>query len=182
MDESREKIIQDMLNQLNNEDWVIRCNAAKILGNIDAEEAIEELLEKLKRENNRDVRRKIVQALGEIDLKIAVPILIGIMKNDGSMMVRYTAARALGRMGAKEAIPDIKERVTKETNFDSIFWFHIALARLEDDEKGQGIQTLRIMKKKGLLGEKHEKMFSNLLKDLAKKKKMMKKQKKKNEK
>ncbi|NHJ86064.1 MAG: HEAT repeat domain-containing protein [Asgard group archaeon] len=179
MDESREKIIQDLLDQLNNDDWVIRCNAAKILGNIDAEEAIEEILEKLKRENNRDVRKKIVQALGEIDLKVAVPILVGIMKNDGSMMVRYTAARALSRMGAIEAIPEIKERVTKETNFDSIFWFHIALARLEDDEKGQGIQTLKNMKKKGLLGEKHEKIFANLVKELAKRKKMLKKQKKK---
>ncbi|MBN1330708.1 MAG: HEAT repeat domain-containing protein [Candidatus Heimdallarchaeota archaeon] len=180
MDESRRIIIQDMLNQLNSDDWVIRCNAAKILGNIDAEEAIEEILEKLKRENNRDVRKKIVQAIGEIDLKVAVPLLVTVMKNDGSMMVRYTAARALGRMGAKEAIPDIKERVAKETNFDSIFWFHIALTRLEDDDKGQGIQTIKNMKKKGLLGEKQDKIFSNLLNELAKKKKKIKKQKKVN--
>ncbi|MBK5114425.1 MAG: HEAT repeat domain-containing protein [Candidatus Heimdallarchaeota archaeon] len=166
MEESREKIIQDLLTQLNNDDWIIRYNAAKILGSIDAEEAIHQLQEKLERENNRDVRRKIVQALDEIDLLISSPILIKVMKNDSSMMVRYTAARALGKMGVKEAIPHIKERVVKETNKESIFWFNLALARLEEDRKGQGIRTIEEMKKKKLLSKKEELTYSNYLKKL----------------
>jgi len=171
MDETRKTIIQDLLNQLNNDDWIIRYNAAKILGNIDAEEAIQQLLEKLEREDNRDVRRKIVQSLGEIDLKITIPTLINIMKNDSSMMVRYTAARVLGRMGAKEALPHIKERIIKENNNESIFWFNIALARLEQDKKGQGISSIEQMKKKKLLSEKLLLEYSKVLKELKQKKK-----------
>ncbi|NHJ39150.1 MAG: HEAT repeat domain-containing protein [Asgard group archaeon] len=171
MDESRTKIIQDLLEQLNNEDWVIRYNAAKVLGKIDAEEAIQELLEKLKREDSRDVRRKLVQAIDEIDLKISTPVLIEVMMNDSSMMVRYTAARSLGRMGAKEAIPSIKKQIPKETNTESIFWFHLALARLEEDENGQGVKTIKEMKKKRLLSVQQEIFFNKFLKDLQKMKK-----------
>lgn len=171
MDEPRAKLIQDLLNQLNNEDWLIRYNAAKVLGKIDAEEAIEELLEKLKREDSRDVRRKLVQAIDEIDLEVTIPVLIETMINDSSMMVRYTAARSIGRMGAKEAIPSIKKQILKETNTESIFWFNLALARLEEDENGQGIKTIKEMKKKKLLSEKQEKFLANYLKDLHNKKK-----------
>ena len=166
MSESRQKLIKDLLSQLNNDDWLIRYNAAKILGKIDAEEAINDILEKLKRENNRDVRRSIVNALDEINMDITIPELIQTMKSDSSMLVRYTAARALGRMGAKAAIPAIKERVGKESNTESIFWFHVALARLEEDENAQGMKTLKEMKKKKLLTEKQENYLVKLKKQL----------------
>lgn len=166
----RPAIITDLLTQLNNEDWVIRYNAAKILGDIDAEEAIHQLLDKLERENNRDVRRSIVIALGEIDLKVAIPDLIEIMENDSSMIVRYTAARALSRMGALEAIEQIKERVKKEVNSESLFWFHISLLRLEKDPKNQSGKILREMKKKKLLNDKMKIIYAKVLKEIKRKK------------
>lgn len=169
MSNKKTEIIKDLLMQLENDDWLIRYNAAKILGDIDAEESIHQLLDKLKRENNRDVRRSIVQAIGEIDLNVSIPGLISIMKNDGSAMVRYTAARALGRIGAKEAIPHIKERISKEKNSDSIFWFSLALARLEEDEDGEGVKLIKEMKKKNLLDETQESMFSIVLKKIKEK-------------
>jgi len=168
---NNKEIIRDLVKQLNSEEWLIRFNAAKILGNIDAEEAIQELLDKLKRENNRDVRRGIVEALKEIDLEVAIPVLIDTMNDDSSMIVRYTAARALGRMGAKEALPAIKNRVLKETNSESIFWFYIAIARLEEDEKGEGCEKIRNLKKKNMLTEKQEVIFSNLVEIIKQKKK-----------
>ncbi len=171
MDETRSHIIQDLVTQLENDDWLVRYNAAKILGDIDAEEAIQQLLEKLGREDNRDVRRRIVQSLVKIDLNIVIPDLIWIMKSDSSMMVRYTAARALGRMGATEAIPHIIERIAKEKNNESIFWFNLALARLEEDKKGQGIRAIEEMKKKKLLTVKQELEFSKFLKELKQRKK-----------
>ena len=171
MNEDRDELIDDLLKQLENEDWVIRYNAAKIMGNIDAEEAIFELLDKLKRDTSRDVRFKIAEALGKIDLKISIPNLINAMKNDGSMIVRYTAARALGRMGAKEALPDIRKRLNKEVNSESVFWFSIAIARLEEDEKGSGIANIKELKKKDLLTPKMEKMFDIVLNEIKEKKK-----------
>lgn len=169
MNEKKSVLIQDLITQLSNDDWLIRYNAAKILGDIDAEESIQVLLEKLGRENNRDVRRSIVNALGEIDLKEAIPELISIMKSDSSMIVRYTAARALGRMNAKEAIPHIEDRLAKEKNSESIFWFNLALARLEG-EKGQAIKKIKEMKTKGKLTEKQELVFTKFLKNLKQQK------------
>ena len=170
-DREKKELIDDLVKQLNNDDWLIRFNAAKILGNIDAEDAIQELLEKLKRENNRDVRRGIVEALKEIDLAVAIPVLIDTMNNDSSMIVRYTAARAMGRMGAKEALPEIKTRIKKETNNESIFWFNVAIARLEESEKGEGIEGIRKLKKKNLLTEKQDIFLSKLIKELKNKRK-----------
>ncbi|MBY8994723.1 MAG: hypothetical protein KGD59_09265, partial [Candidatus Heimdallarchaeota archaeon] len=54
----------------------------------------------------------------------------------------------------------------KETNKESIFWFNLALARLEEDRKGQGIRTIEEMKKKKLLSKKEELTYSNYLKKL----------------
>ena len=159
-------IINDLLKQLDHDDWVIRFNAAKILGDIDAEESIHQLLDKLERENNRDVRRSIVKALGEIDLKFTIPELIKIMDKDSSMMVRYTAARALSRMGAEEAVEQLKERVKKEVNNESIFWFHIAILRLEKNPESQSVKILREMKKKKLLNDKMKRTLSKVLKKL----------------
>jgi HEAT repeat protein len=166
MEDNRIKIIQDLVNQLKNEDWVVRLNAAKILGKIDAEEAIHELLVALKQDDTRDVRLSIVKALDEIDLAVAIPTLIEVMAKDSSMMVRYTAARTLGRMGAVEALSELRKRVLKENNIESVFWFEIAIARLEGKVDGQGIIKLKDMKKRMLLSPKQEAVLAKLIKEL----------------
>jgi hypothetical protein len=97
------------------------------------------------------------------------------MSKDSSMKVRYTAARALGRMGTTEAIPELRKRLLKENNIESIFWFQIALARLEDPIKGPAILKLKNMKKRKLLTEKQVEVLENLEKMLKQKAKKIKK-------
>jgi len=150
----KEELILDLLQKLHDSDWVIRYNAARMLGAIDAEEAINEIITALKHEPSRDVRSKIAEALGKIDIKEAIEPLIHLVTNDGSMIVRYTAARALGRIGATVAITPIKERLKKETNPESIFWFNIALIRLEKDPNGEPTKVIDLLIKKKLLPDK----------------------------
>ncbi|MBD3190135.1 MAG: hypothetical protein GF308_05805, partial [Candidatus Heimdallarchaeota archaeon] len=138
----RKKRIEELTTKLRSKDWDLRYESARILGDIDKKDLGKDLVTIIQREEDQQIRKKACDSLGKFHLEIAIPALIDAMQNDRSIVVRYTAARALGEMKVKQALEPLKEQLAKEKNLSSIFWFNIALAKIEDDLDGEGIKAL----------------------------------------
>jgi HEAT repeat protein len=80
----------------------IRMQAAKSLGQLGSEKAIEPLIALLKDEESY-VRRKAAESLGQLGSEKAIEPLIALLK-DKESSVRMHAAKSLGKLGTEKAI------------------------------------------------------------------------------
>jgi HEAT repeat protein len=99
--------VETLIQQLHNEDWLARCDAARLLGQSRDPRAMDALLPDLHYSDWR-VRRNAAQALGALRDKRAVEPLIQALK-DRTMTVRQRAIVALGRIKDIQALPTLLE-------------------------------------------------------------------------
>ncbi|MBC7188499.1 MAG: HEAT repeat domain-containing protein [Calditrichaeota bacterium] len=99
------------MSALSDPDWQVCTQAARLLGNIREERAIQPLLAAL-RHQNWTVRQSAEDALRNFGAK-AVPALIEALNGD-DWVVRLRAARALGEIGDRQAIPALQRAVARE--------------------------------------------------------------------
>ena len=95
--------IETLIQQLHNQDWTARCDAARLLGQSHDSRAVDALLPDLQDSDWR-VRRNAAQALGALRDKRAVEPLLQALK-DRTMTVRQRAIVALGRIKDIRALP-----------------------------------------------------------------------------
>ena len=95
--------IETLIKQLHSEDWMARCDAARLLGQSRDPRALDALLPDLNDSDWR-VRRNAAQALGALRDTRAVGPLLEAMK-DRTMTVRQRAIVALGRIKDLQALP-----------------------------------------------------------------------------
>lgn len=95
--------IETLIEQLHSEDWITRCDAARLLGQSRDPRAVDALLPDLNDSDWR-VRRNAAQALGALRDKRAAGPLIDALK-DRTMTVRQRAIVALGRIKDLQALP-----------------------------------------------------------------------------
>lgn len=95
--------VELLIEQLHGEDWVARCDAARLLGQSRDPRAVDALLPDLNDSDWR-VRRNAARALGALRDKRAMEPLIQALK-DRTMTVRQRAIVALGRIKATRALP-----------------------------------------------------------------------------
>lgn len=94
---------ETLIEQLHGEDWMARCDGARLLGQSRDPRAVDALLPDLINSDWR-VRRNAAQALGALRDKRAVEPLIQALK-DRTMTVRQRAIVALGRIKDIQALP-----------------------------------------------------------------------------
>ena len=99
--------IETLIAQLHGDDWIARCDAARLLGQSRDSRAVDALLPDLKDSDWR-VRRNATQALGALrDPRAVEPLLQAL--NDRTMTVRQRAIVALGRIKDLRALPALLE-------------------------------------------------------------------------
>src|SRR5689334_2823882 len=99
--------VEILIEQLHGEDWMARCDAARLLGQSRDPRAVDALLPDLIDSDWR-VRRNAAQALGALRDQRAVEPLIQSLK-DRTMTVRQRAIVALGRIKDLRALPALLE-------------------------------------------------------------------------
>ncbi|KZX17136.1 putative phycocyanin operon protein Z [Methanobrevibacter cuticularis] len=109
--ESLEPLIEALLTNRNKN---VKISAAKILGLIGDERAIEPLITTL-RDNNKLVRREASTSLSQMGEK-AIDPLINILTDD-DWKVRGAAAWALGGIGNERAIDPLNKLLDDESGF-----------------------------------------------------------------
>ena len=102
-------LIETLIQQLHGEDWLARCEAARLLGQSRDRRAVDALLPDLKDADWR-VRRNAAQALGALRDPRAVEPLLEALK-DRTMTVRQRAIVALGRIKDVRALPALLDIV-----------------------------------------------------------------------
>jgi HEAT repeat protein len=98
---------ETLLQQLHGDDWVQRCDAARLLGQSRDPRAVEALLPDLNDPDWR-VRRNAAQALGTLRDPHALDALL-LALQDKTMTVRQRAIVALGRIKDPRALPALLE-------------------------------------------------------------------------
>ncbi|HLO13467.1 MAG TPA: HEAT repeat domain-containing protein [Anaerolineales bacterium] len=112
--------IEVLIEQLHGEDWMARCDAARLLGQSRDPHAVDALLPDLKDSDWR-VRRNAAQALGALRDKRAVKPLIEVLE-DRTMTVRQRAIVALGRIKDPQALAALVEIILEEkhASYDAV--------------------------------------------------------------
>ncbi|MCW8929473.1 MAG: HEAT repeat domain-containing protein [Gammaproteobacteria bacterium] len=114
------KVINSLLNYLENGDEVDRCYAAKTLGNLKIKEATKALLERLKDEDV-NVCIDAISALGKIKEPSVLPSLLKSLEKNPDIDVKFAITESLAHYQSKEAINTLlklAEKYPKEMNFD----------------------------------------------------------------
>jgi HEAT repeat protein len=95
--------VETLIQQLHSDDWMTRCDTARLLGQSRDPRAVDALLPDLNDSDWR-VRRNAAQALGALrDSRAVVPLLQAL--KDRTMTVRQRAIVALGRIKDLQALP-----------------------------------------------------------------------------
>ena len=98
----RKKDVKGLIKALKDEDWAVRCDAAKVLGRLGDARAVEPLIQALK-DQEWAVRRSTAEALGKIGDGTAVEPLIQALR-DEEELVQGDAAEALAKIGDGKTI------------------------------------------------------------------------------
>ena len=109
-----DKIIDLLVNELKDKDSYVRREAAKALGRIKSERAIDPLIEALTTDVDWNVRENVADALGRIKSERAVDPLIEALTTDADSDVRGWAADVLRRIGSEKAIESLKKILKDE--------------------------------------------------------------------
>jgi len=105
------KALSDVLNR-ENEAWMVRVEAARALGKVRSDDALEALLSALGTSQPK-VRRAVASALGSFKKPSAAKALQTLLRKEPSYLVTADAARALGKTrqaGALEALKSIVDQ------------------------------------------------------------------------
>lgn len=94
-----------LLKALENEDAMVRANAAQVLSVAKEPESVKALIKSAK-DSDETVRRAAINALRELKDSSATPVLMEALK-DESWFVRAEAAQALGSIGAEKALANL---------------------------------------------------------------------------
>jgi len=97
-----EPTIPELIQDLQDEDFLIRCCAAAALGQIGSEASITALIQALQDEDY-SVRASAAESLGKIGSEATIPELIQALQ-DKKFSVRASAAEVLGRIGSETVI------------------------------------------------------------------------------
>ncbi len=98
---TRDRVVQSLVEALNDSSPEVRQEAVRALANIRTEKAFEPMVRALK-DSDADVRQQAAQALGQLGDPRAVDPLLRTLE-DSNAEVRAEAACALGELGAKQA-------------------------------------------------------------------------------
>ena len=103
-----EQKIERPIEELRDEDWIVRADAAAELGRMGegAKDAVPALIQALQ-DSDAEVRYNATWALGNIG-EGAVPALIQALQGPDEG-VRWNAAEALGKIGTPEALEAVKK-------------------------------------------------------------------------
>ena len=82
--------------------------ACQAVGKLRIKKAFQPLIELLDNENEKALRREVINSLAEINATEATEALLGALKDDDSA-VREAAANALGKMARREAVQELIE-------------------------------------------------------------------------
>ena len=88
------------------EAWMVRAEAARVLGKIRGDTAFEHLAEAAAQKHPK-VRRAVATALGEFQTERAAALLVKLASKDQSYLVGADAARALGETRQPSALPSL---------------------------------------------------------------------------
>jgi HEAT repeat protein len=108
---------QIVVNALEDESWLIRLDACRILGAIKGADSID-LLVGLVNDKDRSVRIALAETLGKIDSQKTVEVLSKLLE-DKDPWVRVWAVKSLGKNGGQEAIQVIL-KVIKESESEDV--------------------------------------------------------------
>ncbi len=130
-EEIREKAVENLLHMadyslefliksLNHENWVVRKNAAYVLGQFGSS-AIDELMKVLER-GNENSRYWAIKALGQIGVEACAPLLKSL--NDPDWQVRKNSADSLSEIGSQVVKPLINQllKTLPEANSNLFYW------------------------------------------------------------
>lgn len=124
-----EDVEDHLADYLQDEDAEVRAQAAKVLGDIQREEAAEALIALLKDESAR-VRFFAAEALGRIEHEEAIEPLIEMLRenDDEDAYLRHAGALALGRIGEPDPLAALAEDPSRALRIAAV----VALRRMED--------------------------------------------------
>ncbi|MEI7554909.1 HEAT repeat domain-containing protein [Candidatus Chlorohelix sp.] len=108
--------ISQLIDLLRHEDWGVRQNAAKQLGEVANKRAVAELIKTLHDDRDSFVRYRAAEALGKIANKRAVGALINALC-DPDLFVRRTAAEALGKIKDPRSIKPLLSKITESEDY-----------------------------------------------------------------
>ena len=112
------KLVQSLHTAFQDRDPQVRKNAARALGDIGSDQAVEGLIAALQ-DRDPQVRKSAARALGDIGSDQAVEGLIAALQDEGGPVVRKSAAEALGKIGSDQAVEDLIEAL-QDTFFDEV--------------------------------------------------------------
>jgi HEAT repeat protein len=98
------KAVPALLSALTGEFYTVRARAARALGAIGAQEALQPLVKRLK-DNELEVRVEAVKALGKFKLPATFDNMADLLLEDPQIEARQAATQALGETKAPEALP-----------------------------------------------------------------------------
>ncbi|MCT7983033.1 HEAT repeat domain-containing protein [Laspinema sp. A4] len=98
------KPLNEILENLSDNSSFVREKAAKILGQIGSDRAVESLLNVALIDNTYSVRKTAIEALGNLGTSIAVDALLYTLK-EGNSLVRQQVAEVLAQVGDVEILP-----------------------------------------------------------------------------
>lgn len=103
-----------LITALEDEDWYLaRSSAARVLGEIGDKRAVEPLIDALKNDKASSVQGSAAEAVGKIGDKRVVELLIKALK-DEDWQVRLGAAKGLGELGDKRAVEPLIDALEDE--------------------------------------------------------------------
>jgi HEAT repeat protein len=103
------RLIDPLIDALNDMDWNIRKEAAISLGNLRSRKAVSFLLKKLEHEDEAVVRINIIESLGKIKDKNAIGKLMNLLKTDMDDGVRRQIILTIGEIGDDSVVMQISE-------------------------------------------------------------------------
>jgi HEAT repeat protein len=98
------KTLDEILDNLSDSSSFVREKAAKILGQIGSDRAVESLLNVALIDNTYSVRKTAIEALGNLGTSVAVDALLYTL-NEGNSLVRQQVAEVLAQRGEGEILP-----------------------------------------------------------------------------
>ncbi|MCT7986915.1 HEAT repeat domain-containing protein [Laspinema olomoucense] len=98
------KPLEEILDNLADTSSFVREKAAKILGKIGSDRAVESLLNVALTDNTYSVRKTAIEALGNLGTAVAVDALLYTL-NEGNSLVRQQVGEVLAQMGEGEIVP-----------------------------------------------------------------------------
>lgn len=122
-------------------DQVVRGNAAAALGSLGDVSAVDGLLSALREDEHAAVRGKSAEALGSLGDARAVDGLLIALREDEAALVRMVATTALERIGDERSLEGLLAALREDKNPNNRWWAAEALGSLGDARGIDGLLT-----------------------------------------